>query len=368
MLKTLRRKALTFYLPVLLVLGAVVIGLLVHTLPSTFLLLRGPRSFDPWESPDPSRLRGRYLKANIVTLVDYYAETVDSSGTVHSRKYLLPVETNDGIVFIGVEIPRSKLDRANGVMASAQHLMDNPDADWDGTYVAVRGTLRVMNEKESSSYRRALTQGGTVSESEIGLRGSHFRTLILVDGAVGVFDSMFDLVTSDLLTLCILVLWCFLFYSAVNGSWQNQIRHYLAAQPDPRAAEHQLDQLVRDRATLKNLHISRSWLLYVTGVSSFVLSTQDVVWAYTQVTNHRTNFVITERTFGVMVCSASEPAEDGRHFIPVKNEQQAQKLLELLSRICPNAVFGYTALFDKMYKTDPKSFSLAVRAAQMPLP
>ena len=104
----------------------VIIGLLIATAaigvlfgPAALMLVQGPTYFEPLDDNDIAALQGRYLEADINTLVDYYAETVTSEsgkrGETTSREYIMPINTPDATIYIGVELPKSKIADAEAV-------------------------------------------------------------------------------------------------------------------------------------------------------------------------------------------------------------------------------------------------------------
>lgn len=65
-------------IPILLILGVAPIALIVVVAPFVLGLITGPKAFDPYEVDDVTTLKGKYVEADLDTLVDYYAETVES--------------------------------------------------------------------------------------------------------------------------------------------------------------------------------------------------------------------------------------------------------------------------------------------------
>ena len=364
MLQSLKRKARQRILPLLVLLGAALLISLYWLAPAVLQLVRGPLYFDPMEPQDLSSLQGQYLEADILTLLDYYAQTTDSkTRSLHSREYLMPVVTADGdYLYIGVEVPRSKVADAEAVVSDTQRLLYDDDYEWDGSYVTVRGTLRPMDDETAELYAAYLTSGDDIAADEIGLESGTFRTLVLVDGTIGSFDDLGTLALFCLIWVLFLIAWIVLLRN-VTGGYQEQLTRYLAALPDPETAEQQLDLLYEDPEAAPQLHISRNWLLYTAPLSPWALAADDVVWAYTHTIRHKQGLLTVSKSYSVEVCSATEPPKRRCHSILAKSEEEAQSILELLHRTYPNAVTGWSAEYEKAYKADPAAFHRQAAAA-----
>ena len=212
----LKRKA-TQRVLALAVLGAALLISLYWVAPAVLALVRGPIYFDPLDENenDISSLEGQYLETDITTLLDFYAQTIDSSSeesTPRSREYLMPVNDvsdAENYIYIGVEVPRAKIDDADAVMDDTQRLLTDTDGSysWDGSYVTIRGTLRPMDDETAGLYREYLLSGDDITEEEIGQESGMFRTLVLVDGAIGAFNGRNSVILVGVLWLCWALLW-----------------------------------------------------------------------------------------------------------------------------------------------------------------
>lgn len=358
MLQSLKRRSLRVTAPFLVVLGAVLAAALYWLAPAAAGLVSGGTYIDPMEPQDVSALKGQYVEMDVLNLLDYYAQTTDGSSTPRSREYLMPVATDSGYVYIGVEIPRDKLTAANAVMKDTQRMLNDTNGgyEWDGSYVTVRGTIRAMDEETAGLYREYLLSGSSISAMEIGQDSGTFRTLVLVDGAVGAFSSVSNAAILLLFWLVGLVCWCVVLSHSVRGRYLDQCKRYLAAQPDPDAAEQQLDLLYEDPEVIRELRLNRHWLLCTPALSPWVLAADDVVWAHEYVIKHKKGLLTVSKSYMVRVHSASEDPKHRTHDITVKNEAEAQSVLELLHRTFPAAVIGWSEETEKAYSADPAAF------------
>ena len=83
--------------------------------PSALVLAQGPTRIDPLADNDIGALQGKYLEADLDTLVGCYAETAP-------RGYIMPVNTPGVTIYIGVELPKSEQADADAVVADTQRL------------------------------------------------------------------------------------------------------------------------------------------------------------------------------------------------------------------------------------------------------
>ena len=147
--------------------------------PSALVLAQGPTRIDPLADNDVGALQGKYLEADLDTLVGCYAETAP-------RGYIMPVNTPGATIYIGVELPKSKLADADAVVADTQRMVNDADGSyrWDGSRVTVRGTLQPMDAETETQFRAYLREAG-FGDDEIGPDDTcTFRPLVLTDGKI----------------------------------------------------------------------------------------------------------------------------------------------------------------------------------------
>lgn len=116
MLQSLKQKTLVGKLWAIIVLAVAAIFIGVVFGPGIAKMIAGPTHFTPLDDHDVLSLQGQYLEADIDTLIDYYAETVRSESgkrdEVSAREYIMPINTPDATVYIGVEVPKPKISDA----------------------------------------------------------------------------------------------------------------------------------------------------------------------------------------------------------------------------------------------------------------
>lgn len=367
MLRSLKQKTLISKVLPLLILAAAAVGLLVMLVPCFAAMVTGPRAFDPYDCGDVTALKGQYVAADLDTLVDYYAETVESQDyrqdKTISREYLLPVYTEDDVYYIGVEVKADKLADAEAVLDDTMRLLADEDGsyEWDGSLLHVQGTICEMDSETRGLYEDYLTNYLELDDGET----DRFLPLVLKDKNVGgLYPSA--MVPLILVLAVVLIVFFYILCKTLTGGYQKQIKAYIAKSIDPEGTEHALDLFYEDTpAERKNLRMDRSWLLYTDNTNPFVLAGRDIAWAYQHVTRRKMYGVITvNRSYAVKVCSVSEDRRSRVHTIFVRNENAAQELLGDMNRLYPDAAYGYTPDLERAYNADPAAFQQKVLAAR----
>lgn len=368
MLQSLKQKTLVGKLWAIIVLAVAAIFIGVVFGPGIAKMIAGPTYFAPLDDYDVLSLQGQYLEADIDTLIDYYAETVVSESgrpdKVSAREYIMPVNTPDATVYIGVEVPKPKISDAEAVVADTERLIDDEDGsyEWDGSYVSVRGTLQPMDDETRQLWEDYFIDAG-FSYDDIGLFDDCTALpLVLTDGEIDGQDTfVYGFMGVIGVLLVVLAIW-FVVHS-LTGGFQKQIRNYIKASDDPQATEQALDRFYEDTMQDGKVRMNRSWLMYDKGGNSWVLAGDDVVWAYQYTVRHKAYGILTVRKeLMVRVFGAKE--KRACHDIYVRNEDEAQEILRQMQSTYPDAMIGYNAEIEKRYRANPVTFHQEVAAAR----
>lgn len=368
MLQSLKQKTLVGKLWAIIVLAVAAIFIGVVFGPGIAKMIAGPTHFTPLDDHDVLSLQGQYLEADIDTLIDYYAETVRSESgkrdEVSAREYIMPINTPDATVYIGVEVPKPKISDAEAVVADTERLIDDEDGsyEWDGSYVSVRGTLQPMDDETRQLWEDYFIDAG-FSYDDIGLFDDCTALpLVLTDGEIDGQDTfVYGFMGVIGVLLVVLAIW-FVVHS-LTGGFQKQIRNYIKASDDPQATEQALDHFYEDTMQDGKVRMSRSWLMYDKGGNSWVLAGDDVVWAYQHTVRHKAYGILTVRK-EVMVRVFGAKEKRACHDIYVRNEDEAQEILRQMQSTYPDAMIGYNAEIEKRYRANPVTFHQEVAAAR----
>ena len=368
MLQSLKQKTLVGKLWAIIVLAVAAIFIGVVFGPGIAKMIAGPTYFTPLDDHDVLSLQGQYLEADIDTLIDYYAETVRSESgkrdEVSAREYIMPINTPDATVYIGVEVPKPKISDAEEVVADTERLIDDEDGsyEWDGSSVSVRGTLQPMDDETRQLWEDYFIDAG-FSYDDIGLFDDCTALpLVLTDGEIDGQDTfVYGFMGVIGVLLVVLAIW-FVVHS-LTGGFQKQIRNYIKASDDPQATEQALDRFYEDTMQDGKVRMSRSWLMYDKGGNSWVLAGDDVVWAYQHTVRHKAYGILTVRK-EVMVRVFGAKEKRACHDIYVRNEDEAQEILRQMQSTYPDAMIGYNAEIEKRYRANPVTFHQEVAAAR----
>ena len=96
------------------------------------------------------------------------------------------------------------------------------------------------------------------------------------------------------------------------------------------------------------------WGLCENGADSWLLYAPDVVWVYR----------VQGRRRGVVLCARSPQARRRRYFVPAASPAEADRILDRLYPLLPNAVFGYQPAWEPLYRAHPGRVRADLRAAQ----
>lgn len=175
MLESLKKKTLLGNLWCIIVLGIVTATLGVLFGSGIVKMLAGPAYFEPLDDhEDILSLQGQYITMDVDTLIDYYAETVRSESgkrdEVSAREYIMPINTPGATIYIGLEVPASKIDDAEAIVDDTARMLDDEDGsyEWDGSYMTVRGTLKRMDDETKQLWENYFIDAG-FSYDDIGL-------------------------------------------------------------------------------------------------------------------------------------------------------------------------------------------------------
>ena len=196
MLESLKKKTLLGNLWCIIVLGIVTATLGVLFGSGIVKMLAGPAYFEPLDDhEDILSLQGQYITMDVDTLIDYYAETVRSESgkrdEVSAREYIMPINTPGATIYIGLEVPASKIDDAEAIVDDTARMLDDEDGsyEWDGSYMTVRGTLKRMDDETKQLWENYFIDAG-FSYDDIGLEdGCTFLPLVLTDDEIDGSDT-----------------------------------------------------------------------------------------------------------------------------------------------------------------------------------
>ena len=101
--------------------------------------------------------------------------------------------------------------------------------------------------------------------------------------------------------------------------------------------------------------VTQSWVLLPSRFGLSICRVPDLIWAYKKVTQHRTNFIPTGKTYQVIMYD-----RHGKPLTMQARQKKVDEMLALLAQRTPWAVFGYSAELNNTLRTNWGGFVAAV--------
>ncbi len=325
-----------------------------------FTVLRGAQPIGNYSLDE---LQGKYVEMEVNFVWEPYCYVGDTEETATEIQYMVAtqkLETMDDFEtadYIGVAISKSKFDEMDalykrGILAF--------NSTWDvadlGQTVTFRGVVDAMDSQETSFYRELLR--------ETDMDTCSYAMLILRDGTTPAGNPaavwLFTLGALALVAIAVVKL-----VKAFTGAYQKDIRAYCAATADPEGTQARLEEFYTGTAPLPgDIRADSEHVMFCEGNHARILNTNEVLWVYTSAVRHRTNGIPTGTTYSLIMADANGK----RHSISMNNEADAMNATQGLFPLLTQAVFGYDAQREKMFKKDRAAFAAIAQAQHAPQP
>jgi len=344
MLEELKRKTLKSHIAAILLLLALSVGMLFVTDFGVFKLLQGTPDLDTLEL---SELEGKYVKAEIYFIYDWYAGTQSvnkstNKATITEKEYIIPIGENE---YMGLLMGRKRLSEADSLMEDSQKVLTGKTQDL-GESFWVKGTVCKMDE-ESLEYYHEVVGYDAYTEEEKEL----FLPLVLKVDYIGRTEQGLTWFLTAVSALSLFgALWMFI--GSLTGWYQRSIKAFCKASASPEALMEQLDAFYQNTEPVNGVRMGQ-WLMFLHGGNDTIVDSSDILWAYQRTVQHRTNGVPTGKSYGV-VLRTRDPKK--QYEIAMKNEETTRETLEALLRNYPRMVIGYTPELEKLYHTNREAF------------
>lgn len=348
MLQELKKISLKKVLPICLIFLALGVVMLVLGGPGLLLLLGGPKDLD---SVPVDQLEGQYVRTDMAIVMDWYAYTEEksSSGTrrTTAKEYVIPVGERE---YMGVELPASKISQADALIDATWDYLSDEDADFLGEPLTVSGTIVRMDSESLKFYHETVGYDDMDAATQ-----QVMLPLVLKSGQVG---------DNDLFTVCffagsgLLLVGFGLFFllRALTGGYQKSLKTYCAEKMDAAMELERLETFYNSAELLYGVRMDDTLLMIQDGATTRLLPVEQVVWAYQQTTQHRTNGIPTGKTHALML-----NLENGKQLAIGMKEDQARELLAAFDQRYPNMLLGYTKERAELYRKDRTAFCRSVR-------
>ena len=153
------------------------------------------------------------------------------------------------------------------------------------------------------------------------------------------------------LGLALIILMIVLMVYAANGGYLKSMKKALA-----KKGSSELERVCAEFDSgvnfNKNLKVGRSYIIDSGSMVPKVVSLQDCIWAYMQVTKNKQYFVTVSTTYSVTFRSKNKEINS----VLTRNKDDAMRLLDLVHQRFPGIILGYSNDLEFLYKSDMNQF------------
>lgn len=340
LLQELRKKSLRRALP-----GSV---LLVIVALAVFLIFDGPallrtQGLQPDVSAtSPDTLSGQYAGVELHLIYDSYLYTGSSNVEADATSKSYIIETAGG--YMGLELPQRYLDQADALLEASSSYFGGGAAPTDS--FVVFGTVLPMDSTDLSYYHETVGYDEGSAEFQ-----AMFSPYYLKVGYLSANTAVSTAAFTSTLAGCLLLYAVLRVVWAAFGWNQKKFLRVVDEIGDREAVLEQLTLLFEGDGLLPCLRLNEDFFFYWQGNRPMLLACNQILWAYQQTTQHRTNWVPTGKSYALIVALA----DGSRHAIPMK-AAQVPAALEGLEQILAGIVLGYDDALDRSFRADRSAF------------
>lgn len=243
--------------------------------------------------------------------------------------------------FMAVKVDAKYKDKLDKIEEEYTDLDNGIDSD-ERTVVTVKGKLNKMDGQLYRYFKEFILNYEYYTEEDIPFisinlcledEGFSGKAVFFIIGVIGI-----------LLAIIILI------YVLVTGGVRKVKKQFQGMGPE------ELERIDNDYLNAacinKNVRIGRYYTFIMSTMSGLVIKNDELIWAYTNKVQHRTNGIPTGTTYSVLVYDVNGKS----HSLPSKNEQMCQEILNRYSQISNRIIIGYDDEYMQLFRTDFKRF------------
>lgn len=293
------------------------------------------------ESLDASDLKdGLKVTAKIDYPVDYY-EYTESKGQMTSMSFIIPVGEKE---WMGLECSGKNMRQLKANMELYWTHLEEEDVSLDDVLsdmdpVKISGTVVKMTPSTQLYYKRYIDSLGWTEEQT-----SIFLPYVIKLGDIEKVDTS-EVVAAGLIFLVLAGFGIGYFIAAARCNNLKQVTQYCSEKSNPEYEMQKIEQFYQMGEPVEGVRANNEYFMAVNGTSVAFSPAERLIWAYFSVTQHRTNFIPTGKTYAVIIkCS------DGvQHAISMKDEAACKRALNYLASNYPYIYIGYDNKWNQMY-------------------
>ena len=286
-------------------------------------------------------------KITVYYIYDYYCYFTDEYGKEVQRDYFVCMGP-DGDKYIGVELRGKKNDKAYQLMndiydaeAAGQEL----DYDKLG-YFTVKGKVQKLTGDDLEFYEDYLKECSSYYKMSMDELREIFAPYVLIASKAGARDESTDYMVIIFGAVLIIAGICVLI-SGLFGNHMKDIKDYANRVGGEEAAYARLDRFVDQTPERYGMRINDEFFMVTNGMSLVFSEAKDVIWIYPYIVTHKTYFITTGKTYYVRLRFAN-----GKMAQVQTKKENNEEVMNYLSRMIPDAIFGYSNDLEHMFNKD----------------
>ncbi len=273
-------------------------------------------------------MEDEFYTCNNNLLLDWYGS--DEEGYY----YITPAynEYTDAAVYMGFYVYSEDKASADKIMEATQSYWFGETENAPSTYIAGRGYIYNMSEKEKGYFKDWFTSAGADKAT---LDNLCYKTFVLTS-----LEKTFDASTVAVIIIFAIVILIGLFtiLGLVFGTYKKKVKKTMKKNG---VLESDLENDLANATRIKNLVIGRKYTMVLSGTPELAIHA-NLVWVYVFVrrTRHMLYGIIptgtTTATFVHLVDRNNDKLE-----IEVKNEALGQEVVQAICKAVPHVIMGY---------------------------
>lgn len=295
------------------------------------LLLHGAEQM---EDIPIEELENRYVKAEVCYVLDWYARTDYSDGSVAEKEYIIPVGDQE---YMGLVMPGTMLEQADWLQEATKNYLEKGQEI--KFFLQVEGTVRPL-EGESLFHFQNLLQYDQLSPQH----QAQVCPLALYVGDVGAMPRNLTIFFSLAGAICIFV-FAFFLGTAIFGFYQRSVKKFCDENPE---MERALEEFCKQTPLMQDVRMNEEFLMLYQGPRTIMLDPAHIVWAY-----GRISWIFGKTFHGgekrdLFICR-----DDGTKYCIRMKKEQVDWMMQALAHQYSNWIFGYSEQLEQLYRQDP---------------
>ncbi len=235
-------------------------------------LLQRPTDIRGVATSDLSNYVGQYVSMDVKDVLAYYAYTEDSDGKLISEE--LVVTTPDQQNLMGIVVTASDSEKMEDAF---YRLFRHNGAAANAPIIPIQGTLQKMDSESIRFFNEFLAD-----ENYDSSLAAHYYLQVNQVGSLTIPTAWLILAICTFMVLVGILL----IVLAIAGVGQSALRKYIrqSENGDAEYAKQKLEQEWENGADFKNARMTPNVIIYQKGISTKVIDTKNIVWAYQKTT------------------------------------------------------------------------------------